>query len=107
MAKRVPYLVQVPLIQDTTHNLLTLLQAVEPDIPVRCAGIQIQFDPDGQSNRLFLGNGTGNISSARGVELVALQAWSTSFESNIIMLGDISIRTNGTGLVALCEVVVR
>lgn len=107
MARRVPHLVQVPLTANTTHNLLTLLQAVESDIPARCSGISIQFDLGGGADHLFLGNLTSDITSARGRELVAGQEFSMSFESNIIMLGDITIRTPGTGLIAMCAIVVR
>lgn len=107
MAKFHPFLVQVSLATGTTENLLTLLQAVESDIPVRCSGLSIQFDLTGGADHLFLGNITGDITAARGRELVAGQEWSTSFESNIIMLGDITIRTPGAGLIAMCEIVVR
>ena len=107
MARRVPQLIQVSLTQNTTHNLHTLLVAVEPTMPIRCAGIQIQFDWAAGASRLFLGSVSGDISSARGVELTGGQAWSMSFESNIIMLTDIFIRTDGTPLIAMCTIIVR
>lgn len=107
MAKSHPFLVQVSLTANTTHNLLTLLQAVESDIPDRCAALSIQFDLTGGADHLFLGNIAGDITAARGRELVAGQEFSISSESNIIMLGDITIRTTGTGKIAMCAILVR
>lgn len=107
MAKKHPFLVQVSLATGVTENLLTLLQAVESGIPERCSGISIQFDLTGGADHLFLGNITGDITAARGRELVAGQEFSMSFESNIIMLGDITIRTPGVGKIAMCAIMVR
>lgn len=108
MAHKVPVLRTVALTQNTNHNLHTLLLALDSDISVRCAGIQIQFDFDGGASRLFITNdGISDPTADRGVELSAAQAFSMSFESNIIMLTQIVLRTNGSGLGANIVLVVR
>ena len=93
---------------NTTYNLKTLLAAVDAAIPTRCCYIQLQFDPAAGGDHLYIGNGSGDISSDNGADLVATQAWvSPVFDSNLGNTGDINLRSNGDSHVVKVTMVTR
>lgn len=79
--------------QNTAYNLLTLLQAKDPDIVaqriVRCQFLLIQMDSSLGSGTVYIGN--ANVSTTEyGSFLVALQSESIpSVDANLIILSSI------------------
>lgn len=99
MARRSPLLRSVVLtLANTEYNLLTLLQALDSDIPNRCQMVQLQFDWNAEGDLLYIGN-PGHVGPTdRGVEVGASQAATIqSLDSNLLMLGDIALMSNGAG----------
>lgn len=96
------------------YNLATLLAAVAPTLPgvvsgkIRCQMIQIQVDVDAGAARVFVGDPDSLSASDCGAELVATQALTIqSVDSNLIMLSDISVRTDTAGARINVTMVVR
>jgi hypothetical protein len=99
MSRRSPTLVTVTIpTANTNVVLLTLLQALDPQILRRAQSIQLQLDVNAGAANLFIGN-PGMTATNFGVQLVASQAFSIpSLDSNLILLDDIVLRTDGTNV---------
>lgn len=95
MARRVPFMRSVTLTNaDTNYNLLTLLRAIDADMPMRAQMVQLQYDPTAGAGVLRIGNPSVLSATDFGVELVGTQAFSIgSLDSNLILLGDIEMRS--------------
>ena len=112
MARTVPWLHTLTLTSaNTNYNLQTLMRAADAGLPtavaLRCQSLQIQFDIAAGGDVLYIGNSTLSPTDC-GVILYATQAWSVpSVESNLIMPGDINLRSNGAGHVVYISMVVR
>lgn len=108
MSRRSPTLRTVTLPSaNTNYVLLTLLQALDPTTLRRAQALQLQLDVNAGAANLFIGN-PGMTSTDMGVQLVASQAFSIpSLDSNLILLDDVVLRTDGTGVKVNVAVVVR
>ncbi len=51
-----PRFLSVSLADTSRHNLFALLVAIDPSFRERVMFVQIQFSPDAQSARLYIGN---------------------------------------------------
>ena len=97
MARRYsPFLRSVTLTTaNVSGNLLTLLQALDSEVPTHVQSVSIQLDVGAGSARLYVGDPDNITTTHVGAELVATQAWSTgSHESNLIHLGDIQLMSD-------------
>ena len=97
MAHRSPFLHSIVLTNaNQEYNLLTLLQALDPDIPKRCQSLELQFDLDAAADRLYIGNPGTVGATDTGVALVASQGWIiSSMDANLVFLSDIALKSNG------------
>lgn len=93
---------------DTNVNLLTLLQAIDSEVPAHVQSISIQIDIDEGATRVFIGNPDTLSATNNGATLVATQVWSTgSHESNLIYLGDIELRADTSTTLLHVSFIVR
>jgi hypothetical protein len=110
MSRYAPLLRSVTLIlANTQYNLYSLLSALDVDTPKKACYVQLQFDPAAGGDLLYIGNsGVADISANYGASLVATQAWqSPSYDSNLILLSNILLRSNGASHVVGCTIVTR
>ena len=93
---------------DTNVNLLTLLQAIDSEVPSHVQSISIQVDIDEAAARVFIGNPDTLSETNNGAVLVATMEWSTgSHESNLIFLGDIELRADTSTTLLHVSFIVR
>ncbi len=93
---------------DTNVNLLTLLQAIDSEVPTHVQSISIQVDINEGATKVFIGNPDTLSAANNGATMVATQSWSTgSHESNLIYLGDIELRADTTTTLLHISFIVR
>ncbi len=104
-----PWLQSVTLtLADTNYNLLTLLQAIDSEVPAHVQSISIQVDIDEAAARVFVGNPDTLTATNQGAVLVATMEWSTgSHESNLIYLADIELRSDAANVRLNVSFIVR
>jgi hypothetical protein len=93
---KVPWLRTIPITAaNTEYNLHTLLLAVDATMPARCQALSLQFNGGNTADSLYVGN-PGTVGAADcGVILQGSQAWAISQDSNLLMLSDIALMSNG------------
>lgn len=84
---------------NTNYNLFTLMQARDTGIQRHVQSCQIQFDISAGAANLYIGDASLLSATDLGVQLVASQAFSIpSLSSNLIVLDDIAVRSDTSGV---------
>ena len=80
---------------NTNYQLSALLEALDADIPVKCAQIGLQFDSGAGADACLVGN-SDLSATVFGRRLLATQAFDMGpVESNLLRTDQIWLRSNG------------